>query len=432
MPQTTTETPGRLKAFLDHLQTPLFKNAYALIVNTGLTAILGAAYWVVAARIYDTNDVGRASALISAMMLISTLTQLDLAVVVIRFLPRAGTKSMKLVGISYAIAATVAVLATTVVLIIAHFMTDDDDLLHTSLSLGAAFVVSTAVWSIFSLQDNVLTGLRRSTVIPIENTIYGAVKIVALAAFLPVFASSGIFASWTVPTAIVLIPINWLIFRKYIPRHVADTAAIEQPLVVKKIIKFIAGDYTSSLFSQASTVLLPILVLATLDATATAYFFIAQTVATSLDRVSLALSLSLTVESANDEKRFVEYTRTVLRRGLLMIGGAALIVIVFAPLILSVFSEDYSEHATTALRLLALASVPRVLSMVYGSVARMHHKTHHIAIITAVQATILVGGSLLLMPHLGITGVGVAAVASQTIIAMAVLPLLLRTIRTPA
>jgi O-antigen/teichoic acid export membrane protein len=432
MPSTTAEKPSRIEALLEHLRTPLFKNAYALIVNTGLTALLGAAYWVVAARIYDTNDVGRASALISAMMLISTVTQLNASSVLVRFLPRAGTNSARLIGRSYAAASGVAVVSATVVLIIAHTIGSSHSLLHLSLGLAIAFVLSTAVWSVFSLQDSALTGLRKSTVVPVENALYGVVKIVALAAFLPLFAASGIFASWTVPTALVLIPINWLIFRKYVPAHVAATEYNQQPLVPKQIAKFVAGDYAAGVFLQASTVLLPILVLSTLDATATAYFFIAQTIATSLDRMSFALSSSLTVEAAADEERFIEYTRSVFRRGLLLVGASAAIVIVFAPWILRIFSADYSEHATTVLRLLALASVPRVFSMVYGSVARMHHKTHHIAYITLVQAVILVGGSLILMPHIGITGVGVAAVASQAVIASCVLPLLLRAIRTPA
>jgi O-antigen/teichoic acid export membrane protein len=241
--------------------------------------------------------------------------------------------------------------------------------------------------------------------------------------------STGIFASWTIPTLLAIIPITWLIFKVAVPAHVERTREIQEPLDRRKIGKFIAGDYAAGLFAQASTTFMPIVVVAVLGPTANAYFYMAQVIGTALDRVSLSLSSSLTVEAAGDDKRVAEYARSVLRNGLLMVSAMSAVTVVVAPWVLSIFGQDYADEATTLLRLLALAAIPRVFSMVYGSLARLWHKTHHIAYITCTQAVILVGGSIILMPHMGVTGVGVAALASQALIVAVIGPKVVKVIR---
>lgn len=408
-----------------HLSIPLYRNAYALIANTGLTAAFGAIYWIVAAHVYRPGTVGRGSALIAAMMLLSTVTQLNFVSVLIRFVPRAGNNSTRLILISYGLSAVCAVVVTSLVLGIAQLVSSPHGLLRMSALMATGFVLSTVIWSIFSLQDSALTGLRRTPWVPIENAIYGFVKILALFACVGVFGSSGLFASWTIPTLLALVPINWLIFRVVLPVHERATSADAQPLDARRIVRFMAGDYSAGLFAQATTTLLPVLVISTLGATAAAYFYIAQVIGTTLDRVSLSMSSSLTVEAARDENKATEYIRTVLGRGLVMVSCMSGFVILTAPWMLRVFGPQYSQHATTLLRLLALASVPRVFSMIYGSQARLQHKTHHIAYITFTQAVILVGGSLFLMPRVGIDGIGISALASQAVIVAVVGPRLL-------
>ncbi len=61
------------------LAVPLFRNAYALMLNTVVNSGLGLLYWMVAARTFPDAAVGRGSALVSLMVLVSTLTQLNCA-----------------------------------------------------------------------------------------------------------------------------------------------------------------------------------------------------------------------------------------------------------------------------------------------------------------------------------------------------------------
>lgn len=421
-----------LQTLRDHLRDPLYRNGYALMLNTAITGGLGMIYWVLAARVYDSSEVGRNSALIAAMTLISALTQMNLAAVLIRFLARAGQSTAKLILATYAISITFAAVAATVVLLIVGLVADETNALNVSWELGAWFVIATATWSIFCLQDAALTGLRRSTWVPVKNGIFGIAKIPLLFAFVPLFASAGIFASYTVPVVLSLLPFHYLIFKRFLGAHVKDTESIAQPLDIKQIRSFVAGDYLSSLFGQAMTTLIPVLVVAVLDADANAYFYIAQTIGLTLDLIAWNLANSMTAEAAGREHQTAELAKSVLRRTAGIVLPLALLTFLLAPYLLAIFGDEYRQEGTWLLRLLVLSSIPRIVMVVYAAVARLEHKTHRNAILSSVQATLMIGGSIILMQKVGLVGVGYAAILSQTLVAGMSLPWLLKSLRQPS
>src|SRR5437763_6008045 len=81
-----------------HLDDPLFRNAYALMMNTAATGLLGLLYWLLVARLYHPVDVGRASAAYSAMNLLAGVTGLSVTGALTRFLPLAGHHTSGLIA----------------------------------------------------------------------------------------------------------------------------------------------------------------------------------------------------------------------------------------------------------------------------------------------------------------------------------------------
>ena len=72
-------------------ERPLFKNAYFLMFSS-LTSAGSGFFWLIAARFYSTADIGLASAIISAMGLISMLSLLGFDISLVRFLPEREDK----------------------------------------------------------------------------------------------------------------------------------------------------------------------------------------------------------------------------------------------------------------------------------------------------------------------------------------------------
>jgi O-antigen/teichoic acid export membrane protein len=82
----------------------LFRTAGVLMLNTGLTAALGFGFWILAARLYSPQEVGVNSAIIAILVTVSTLAQVNLGSVFVRFLPETA-RPARLILVGYAVAA---------------------------------------------------------------------------------------------------------------------------------------------------------------------------------------------------------------------------------------------------------------------------------------------------------------------------------------
>jgi hypothetical protein len=60
------------------LRDRLVRTAWPLLVTTGINALLGVVYWVVAARLYDQVTVATSMAVVVAMTTLSGIAQLNL------------------------------------------------------------------------------------------------------------------------------------------------------------------------------------------------------------------------------------------------------------------------------------------------------------------------------------------------------------------
>src|SRR3954468_8018528 len=136
----------------------LLRNGYALVLNVGLTSGLGVAFWVLAAREYSVGDVGRGSAMVSALITLSPRGQLNLPSGLLRFLPRAGHQGARLVARGYATAALACVLLASGFLLAAPHVSSRLDFLPDSALMVTAFCGAVVVWSVFALEDAAMSG----------------------------------------------------------------------------------------------------------------------------------------------------------------------------------------------------------------------------------------------------------------------------------
>src|SRR4051794_30135456 len=150
-----------------HLSDPLYRTGYYLIIGTGITSLLGVAFWALAARAYDPHDVGINVAAISAMTLVSGVCSLGLSPVLVRYLPIAGPVTHSLVTRTYLLTAALSLVAGIAVALTSDLWSPELSFLGGGWWL-AAFALATAGTTIFTLQDSVLTGLRTAGWIPLE------------------------------------------------------------------------------------------------------------------------------------------------------------------------------------------------------------------------------------------------------------------------
>ncbi|MEU8753016.1 lipopolysaccharide biosynthesis protein [Streptomyces chartreusis] len=406
----------------------LFRNAYALMINTGVSAVLGLGFWLAAARYYSESAVGQGSAAIAAMKFLAGLTAVTLTGALARFIPVAGRRSGRLIFRTYAGSCVIVALAAGVFLLTLDLWGPSYRFLNGPLN-GLFFVVAVIAWNLLTLQDGVLTGLRSALWVPVGNTVFSAVKLGLLVAFAVAIPTAGVFVSWVAAIAVSVLPLGWLVFRRLVPRHAAATDEHARPPSLKEIGRFLAGDYTGSLFSLAVVYLIPVIVAAQVSSEDNAYFYITATIGGTVNLLAINMGASLTVEGAHDPGRLAGNTRAALKRMARIMIPVAAILFFGAPWILGVFGPGYADAATPLLRWFAVGGLLRVVMETYFAVLRAQSRTAGLAWLQGLLCALVLGLTLVLLPRMGLTGAGVAEIASLSVIVAIAAPRLYRTVR---
>ncbi|GAA3369479.1 hypothetical protein GCM10020367_12340 [Streptomyces sannanensis] len=416
-PTTQTQSSGRrLRLPGRGGGSPLFRNAYALMVNTGISALLGLGFWLAAARYYSEDAVGQGSAAIAAMKFLAGITAVTLTGALARFIPVAGNTTGKLVFRTYAGSSLIVGLAAVVFLLTLDFWGPSYRFLHGPLN-GLGFIAAVIAWSLLTLQDGVLTGLRSAFWVPVGNTVFSAVKLALLVAIAVSVPTAGVFVSWVAAIAVSVVPLGWLVFRRLVPRHVELTAKTANPPSYRELGRFLAGDYTGSLFALAVVYLVPVIVASQVSSADNAYFYITATIGGTVELLAINMGASLTVEGAHDPAQLGRNTRAALLRMTKIVLPICLVLFVLAPHILRVFGEGYAQGATPLLRWLVVGAALRVVIELYFAVLRAQSRTAGLAYLQGALCVLVLGSTLALLPQMGLTGVGLAEVASLSVIA---------------
>jgi O-antigen/teichoic acid export membrane protein len=424
--ESSTQTaPRGLRRLRGHLDDRLYRTGYYLIIGTGITSLLGVAFWALAARSYSAHEVGQNAAAISAMTLVSGVCSLGLSAVLVRYLPIAGTALRRLVFASYGLTAGLTLIAGAVVAATSNLWSPTLDFLQEPEWL-IGFTLASAATTIFTLQDSVLTGLQTARWIPLENSLYAAAKLVLLIALAALLPTAGPFVAWNAPLLPAILVVNWLIFRRLIP---ADRSV--GSLDRSKVIRMAAGNYGGNLFALVGNMYLPILVANQAGAADAAYFFIPWMICLSLQLVALNVTTSLTVEAALDMPRLRRLSRQALAHSMRLVAPLAALTALVAPLALLVFGQEYADSGTDLLRLLALGAIPNVVVALAIGVARIEHRGGFVVVVQGIQFAIVISLSALLIPDVGVVAVGWVWTGSQFLLALAMLATILRPLVLP-
>ncbi|MFD4376108.1 lipopolysaccharide biosynthesis protein [Streptomyces sp. NPDC058486] len=403
-----------------HGEDSLFRNAYALMLSTGVSAALGLGFWLVAARYYTEEAVGQGSAAIAAQRMLASITATTLAGAIVRYVPRAGRATGPLVLRLYLLSTVVVAAASGIFLLTLDWWGPSYAPLGT-LSAGIFFTLSSVGWALLSLQDGVLTGLRQAFWVPIGNAVFSVGKLVllvVLAAALPVL---GVFVSWAAAIAFSTIPLAWLVFRRLIPRQ-ARADKDREPPTYREIGRFVAGDAVGACFSLLMISLLPVMVAVRFDAAHNAFFYTAYTVGGTMEFMAINMASSLTAHASHSPESLAEGVRGALRRMVLLLVPVVLVLVLFAPLILSPFGQSYTDNGSTVLRLLAAGALPRVAVELYIGVLRVQGRTGMLAAVQGGMCVLVLGSAAVLLGPYGISGAGMAVLGGMTVMGLVCVP----------
>jgi O-antigen/teichoic acid export membrane protein len=405
----------------------LVHSTFALLISNGTGIVLGVGFWAVAARLYhNPKDVGRGAEEVQAMTFLAAFALLNMGTVFPRFLYAAGARAGVIMRSGYAAGASIALLASTVfILFFPHHY------IAAGVLPSAIFVASVVVWTIFTIEDAALVGLRATFLVPIENTSFSVAKIALLPVFVVIAPHVGVYSSWVLPLIGCVAAVNLYLWRKVLPDHVrrsSGAGVLPHPRVIKNVV---LGEYLGGLSFTAMATVPVLMVGATLGTTYAAYIQTPWLAGMSFDALLFSFATSLIVEATARPTAAPATVKRTVRLALLILGPSMLVLLVGAPWFLRILGPSYAAHGTTLLRLLALALPFMAINVFYVTYARLARRVRRVFLVqVSIAACVLTLCAVLLRP-LGIPGAGVAYLGGQGLMAMILLPSVVRQYRHP-
>jgi O-antigen/teichoic acid export membrane protein len=423
----TTTTDNRGRSLLRRESGGLGVDIVAIMTSSLATGALGFVFWTIAARGYTTAEVGRASAIISSATLLATLSNLSINSLYERFLPVAGGRAHRLLVLGRSV-----IIATAAVLGVGFVLLGPRDTLFTSSTQAWLYPVFVVVLGIFAIQDSMLIGLGRSRTVATKNITQSTIKLILVAALIPLGTGSAVVWAWVLPAAAISLWIGMTAIR-------AGARAMTGPSILPRrteIVHFYAGSFAMTAVGVVVPLVVPLVIVARLGAEMNAYFTICWLVI-STAAVLLNATAAPFVAAASEPGTDL---RQATLRFIALCGGASIVgcvaLVVTAPWILSIMGPQYAAEGTDLIRLMALTLPTVAFVTIYTALARVERRLRLAVITQVVFGVVVVTGIAFSTDRWGIIGVAYVYLTADVIIAAIVaipgIRMIRRALRTTA
>lgn len=411
---------GRRAGNNDSKANAMAVDSVALMISSGLNAVLGVVYWMAVTNLYSVEQVGRATTLINAGIVFSSASILAFGQMLERFLPVAGECRLRIVfGTSVIVTALSLLLSSGFVL-----LWPTDALLVNSWE-RIAYPICVAILTLFALYDSVLVGVHLGRFAALKNVIHAVVKLIAVTAagiwmvqkYAPV-----IIATWIVPAALLIIATQWLLYLRNQARAVGtvpDAMPPRRDLVVYFLSTagWIVGQVLPGLF-------IPLLVERSLGLEAAAYFNIAWIVVAASIMLMSVVSGPFVASASRPDADLAAETRSFTKIVIYVSLFRLLAVSVAGPIALLFYGWDYAAEGTPLLIFMGIAHAMAGPALIYGALCKVYRSLYYPMTVQLIGAVVLVFLVWWWLPTHGIVSVGWAFIVHDVgVLAAAAVPL---------
>lgn len=371
-------------------------NASAMMGTMVVTSGLGALYWLLAARFFDTEAVGLAGASISTMMLLGTAGMLGLGTLLIGELPRQRGQEVSFIATALFVAGLTAALCSAVFALVAPLVAPNLRALAADPVTAALFVLGVSVTSITMVLDQALIGLLRGGLQLWRNTAFAVIKLGAMVAFFHWLGSASwrtIYWSWTVGNLLSMAGLGGFILWRW--RGLWGHQLRPQWGLLRRFGRAALGHHGLNMALQLPGLALPLVVTSLLSATANAYYYAASIAAGPFFFGTLALVTALYAVGSRSPQALTQRLRFTL--GIAIGAGIVgnLVLLFTSESILGLFGASYAAQAGGTLRLLGLCIFPIIVKDHYVTLSRIDGRLFGTAVLATAGGVVELGLAVL-------------------------------------
>lgn len=402
-------------------QSQLIRTTFSLLLNTGLTSIIGFAFWKVASSSYTTSQVGQATTLMALTGVSTLLAVSGLAPAILLAL---SSKSDKIdykkathgfVLIAAATAATISLILQTVLI---SFFKEYNFLQNFELIILVVLISAVTAGGV--MLDSVSGALHRSGLIPTRNVSQSVIKVVLLFPFIML----SLQAPYAVIAATILggVTASTYVMFKISGRLYPKKGDISLGWMLVKDNMW--HHQAASLGAQLPPVVVPLIMTAALGTSDSAIFSIAWMFGALFFTISPSVSSAMIISTANMDNVNIKLR---IKQASIVIGSLVsipmIVTLMFPEYLMGFFGPQYAEGAML-LVLLALSAMPDSVTNIAVAFLRLKKDLKPATILNVSMGLSTVFITLTLIPLLGdkaILAPGIAWLASQTLGSIAIL-----------
>lgn len=372
---------------------PVLVNSGLIFTTTLLMAGGGAVFWVVAARLQSTEDIGLAGSLVAAADALALFAQLGLNIALIRTMPVSRRKAADVLTASVVVCAAGATFALGYCLLLPVLSPRLSEVLGSPWAV-ALFCVLVAGVALNVLTDSIFLSIDRVwSYLRLNGGLLVAGKLV-LPFLLAGAGALGLYGAAGGATLLCAVASVLVIFK-----HVPGPRRLTPSRELLDARRFAGAGYASYVLHVIPQMVFPLLVINALGAAGGGVFFIAFQIVMLQNAVILAVANSTYAET---EKARVGRHRVVCRGGITMLLcslAGIVVMVVMAPVLLQVFGSHYAQEGTATLRVLSLATLATAFN--YWSAIRLRMSRHlrSMVLVQALSTVVMLGLAVVAAPH---------------------------------
>jgi len=408
-------------------------NAIGMLTGRVAAMGLGFLFWLVAAHVAPSSQVGFAAAVVSAMMLCTQFAQLGVGSAFIALSPAHRQQPGVLLDVALTLTAIGSVLVCGVFLLVAGTWLPELGQVTRAPSWTVAFLVMSVLGTAGIVLDQVNVALGRGFQVLTRTAAFGLITLVPVAV-LPLLGLRAnallLFSFWVVAGIGALLVGMWQLWATTRPalgsaaagehRHRAYGYRFRprwQPTLVRRLLTVGLANHVLTLCERVPGLMLPVVVTELISAEANAVWYIVWMSAWVVFTAPISVGIALFAEAANLPETTARATATAMRTSLLYAGGAAAVLALLAHPVLRLLGRHYAEAGVTPLRLLLIGVLPLAVVSAYYAQCRARGRLGEAIVAGGLGGVAGVVVPAVVAVHHGLTGMASAWVAVQAVVA---------------
>lgn len=387
------------KIYIHFSSDSLYRNSIFLIANTAIMAIIGFVFWVIASRLYTSEQIGTATTMLASVNLVLGFCILGFNVVLVRYLST-HREPERLIGTAVLCVGLVSLFAAIIYTFgIPVFASNLGFILNNPLYI-IAFICAVLIAALNTIFDTLFIASRKSGYSLIVGTLVSLLKI-SLPFGLVSFGGIGVFFSFFI-SSILGFFVNLFLIRTVLHLKIRPMLDLS---VLREVAKFSGANYVASFISMLPTNYIPIMIANSLGAQEAAYFYMASMISTVLYIVPRATTQSLFAEGSHDEHAVFKLLFRAIKLIVTLYIPIIIITVIFGNHVLNFFGKEYSEEAFHLLQILTVSGIFYATNVLLTTVLNVRKEVGKIIFINVIGSVLQLVVTYFLVRY-GLTTVG--------------------------